>query len=214
MQIRETGGSGPIGADGGTSGTIERTAVPVRIESRDSWQYVYFDLPNETWVASTGNGQLDGSWGTLEALSISAVPSDPTTDFTLYIDDIYQGPRHASWDEDCNSNGVPDWHELATGTSQDCNSNGVPDACDIADGTSNDADGDSQPDECAQPPVDCNGDGILDLNDLPAIAFCLQGPNLAFVSGHFCTCGDADGDMDVDLVDFAIMQSWFPVLNP
>ncbi|HQN00149.1 MAG TPA: fibronectin type III domain-containing protein, partial [Candidatus Hydrogenedentes bacterium] len=91
LQVRETGGSGPIGANGGTTGAIERTATKVRINSSGSWQYVYFNLPSETWMAFTGNGVLDGTWGTLEALVISAVSGDPTTAFVLYVDDIYQG---------------------------------------------------------------------------------------------------------------------------
>mgnify|MGYP006285619211 CR=1 FL=1 len=91
LQVRETGGSGPVGADGGMTGDIERTANPVRVSSSGEWQYIYFDIPNESWTAFTGDGNLDGSWGTLEALYITAVSGDPTTNFTFYIDDAYQG---------------------------------------------------------------------------------------------------------------------------
>ena len=94
LNIRETGGSGPIGANGGTSGTLERTTPAVRINSSSSWQYVSFDIPNFSYVAHTGDGNLDGSWGTLEALIISAVSTDSTTNFSLYLDDFYQGPEH------------------------------------------------------------------------------------------------------------------------
>jgi len=93
LMIRETGGSGPIGANGGQTGTIEKTATAKRINSSGGWQYVYFNIPNETWTGFTGNGILEGTWGTLEALAITAVSSDPTTAFTLYLDDIYQGPQ-------------------------------------------------------------------------------------------------------------------------
>ena len=67
------------------------------------------------------------------------------------------------FDDDCNTNGVPDRRDIAAGTSRDCNSNGVadecegdcnlngyPDDCDIASGTSLDADFDGYPDECAE----------------------------------------------------------------
>ncbi len=49
-------------------------------------------------------------------------------------------------------------------TFEDCNANGIPDYADIADGTSEDCDGDAQPDECQleNPANDWNGDGILD----------------------------------------------------
>jgi hypothetical protein len=115
--VRETGGSGPIGANGGASGTLERTANPIRIEASSQWQYVYFDIPNETWSGySTGNGVLTGSWGTLEALSITAVSGDPATNFTLFVDDIYQGPaQHPSMTKIVdNDQGSPVYTETGT----------------------------------------------------------------------------------------------------
>ena len=36
---------------------------------------------------------------------------------------------------DCNSNGLPDDQEIASGTSTDCNLNGIPDGCDAAGGS-------------------------------------------------------------------------------
>ena len=33
---------------------------------------------------------------------------------------------------DCNSNGIPDEQEIASGASSDCNGNNNPDECDIA----------------------------------------------------------------------------------
>ncbi|MBN1900330.1 hypothetical protein JW926_03280 [Candidatus Sumerlaeota bacterium] len=115
--VRETGGSGPIGANGGTSGALERTATAIRINASSQWQYIYFDIPNETWSAYvTGNGVLNGSWGTLEALSITAVSGDPTTAFTLYVDDIYQGPEQSPSMEKIvdNDDGSPGYTETGT----------------------------------------------------------------------------------------------------
>ncbi len=63
---------------------------------------------------------------------------------------------------DCNSNGVPDECDIATGTSFDCNGNGIPDECDIASGTSADCNNDSVPDECQTTGNDCDNNGVPD----------------------------------------------------
>lgn len=49
---------------------------------------------------------------------------------------------------DCNSNGVSDAIDIATGASIDCNDNAIPDECDIAAGTSLDCQPNGIPDEC------------------------------------------------------------------
>ncbi len=81
---------------------------------------------------------------------------------------------------DCNDNGVPDWEDIANGTSQDCNENGIPDECepdedcngngspdfcDLIDGTSQDCNFNGIPDECdisAGVSEDCQPNGIPD----------------------------------------------------
>lgn len=93
LWLRETGGGGPIGSNGGTLGTIERTAVSKRIEAAPGWQYLYWDIPNETWDGLTGNDILEGDWGTIESLYFKAVGTDPTQEIFLFLDDIYQGPE-------------------------------------------------------------------------------------------------------------------------
>jgi hypothetical protein len=55
--------------------------------------------------------------------------------------------------DDCNSNCLEDFCEVANGDAPDCNDNDVPDECDP------DCDGDGIPDDCE---ADCNGDGIPD----------------------------------------------------
>ncbi len=60
---------------------------------------------------------------------------------------------------DCNTNGISDEDELASGSAADCNDNGVPDECDIRDGHSEDADGNGIPDECEAPA----GELVIDL---------------------------------------------------
>lgn len=77
---------------------------------------------------------------------------------------------------DCNTNGIPDECDIASGSSgdcngngrpdecepdEDCNSNGVQDICDIAAG-SDDCNGNSVPDECELTGNDCNSNGLLD----------------------------------------------------
>jgi hypothetical protein len=70
---------------------------------------------------------------------------------------------------DCNSNGIPDYQDIANGTSLDCNSNGIPDECDLASGTSHDCNSNGIPDECdiaTGYSLDCNSNGVPDSCDL------------------------------------------------
>ena len=95
---------------------------------------------------------------------------------------------------DCNSNGIEDSFEL------DCNSNGLPDSCEQLD--------------------DCNANQVADICEPPAsrvranlagFVACLAGPAQTPVanSPDGCPCEpffDLDGDSDVDLADFAMLQ--------
>ena len=56
-------------------------------------------------------------------------------------------------------------------------------------------------------PGDCNGDGVVDEYDWPLFAACISGPDVP--SEPDCDCADDDGDMDVDLADFAAIQVVF-----
>ncbi len=107
---------------------------------------------------------------------------------------------------DCNGNVLPDECDIAGGSSLDCQPNGIPDECDIAQGTSADLDENSVPDECQATPGDCNGNGQLGWGDLPTFCFCLRGPDLVYSPTHLCNCGDTNGDHDVDLADFGMLQ--------
>lgn len=152
-------------------------------------------------------------------------------------------------DQDCNSNGVPDFLDISTGSSADCNSNSIPDECDIAAGTAADEDGNQVPDVCE---ADCNENGVIDDMDISAgtsqdcdgdgtpdecqadfdgdglIDACdpdidddgvpnesdvcdftplVLPPQLVEADGG--VLGDVDGDCDVDLVDFAMIQERF-----
>jgi hypothetical protein len=68
---------------------------------------------------------------------------------------------------DCNTNGIPDSCEIASGAVADCNSNGIPDSCDIAGGMA-DCNGNGALDSCelaSGAAVDQNGNGIPDSCD-------------------------------------------------
>jgi hypothetical protein len=91
---------------------------------------------------------------------------------------IYLGHGTTCDPNDCNTNGVPDTCDIASGFSLDCNENDVPDECDIAGGTSDDYDGNGVPDECDP---DCNTNGVVDACDVS----CATGT----CAGHPGGCG-------------------------
>ncbi len=65
-------------------------------------------------------------------------------------------------------------------------------------------------DLCGIPlPGDMDQDGDVDIDDLPAFLFCLQGPEEVYGDTHFCIGGDADEDADVDLADLGSFQRAF-----
>jgi hypothetical protein len=96
--IRETGTTADIGADGGTSGTIEwvgatgvvGTAPQGRLITAQPgvWQTLLFDPRQDPITPQTGDGVLASSTGkgVFEQLAFSAV--DSAGPFTAYIDDI------------------------------------------------------------------------------------------------------------------------------
>jgi subtilisin-like proprotein convertase family protein len=62
--------------------------------------------------------------------------------------------------QDCNNNGVSDYHDVVNGTSLDCNDNGIPDECDT---DALDCDQNGIPDDCQ---IDCNTNGYPDVCDI------------------------------------------------
>lgn len=122
--------------------------------------------------------------------------------------------------EDCNANDVPDFLDIADGTSLDCNTNAVPDVCDIASGTSLDCNGNDIPDACdvvsglecdvdlnlvpdaCECLMDASGDGTITAGDLDLLL-----PEWGDCAGG-CT-GDFDCDGRVDLLDYLFhMENW------
>lgn len=58
-------------------------------------------------------------------------------------------------------------------------------------------------------PFDFNRDGYVDWQDFQIFLFCFRGPNLVYPPGQICLEMDGDGDFDVDLADYALMQQVF-----
>jgi len=105
---------------------------------------------------------------------------------------------------DCNDNDVEDWCDVDAGTSDDCNANAVPDDCDP------DGDGDGIPDECDRK-GDFDHDADADLFDFKAFGVCLEssGPDSPASSWECVDVFDSDGDDDVDLRDFSLINGAF-----
>ena len=101
--------------------------------------------------------------------------------------------------EDCDGNGVLDFHELP---GNDCNGNGVLDACEP------DFDGDGLIDDC-DPDIDDDGvPNELDVCDYtPPGAAIVTDPDDALYGT--LPYGDVDGDCDCDLEDFALFSDVF-----
>lgn len=93
VMVRETSSTGPIGSNGGADGPIDRSDY-IRVRGSANWQYVYFDLPELGWTSFAGDGPVEGDWGVLESLAIRRVEDEPVNAYSLYIDDIHQGPPH------------------------------------------------------------------------------------------------------------------------
>ncbi|MCW5941694.1 MAG: PEP-CTERM sorting domain-containing protein [Fimbriimonadaceae bacterium] len=96
--VRETGGSGPIGANGGTTGTIEWVGTSTTMNSATPagmpvptgvWTTVSVQLKGSPSLGFTGDGTVTGDWGVLEHIAIqraggSVGPHD------IYLDNFRQ----------------------------------------------------------------------------------------------------------------------------
>jgi len=100
---------------------------------------------------------------------------------------------------DCNNNGILDECDVADCSCEawcdDCDSDGIPDSCE------DDYDGDGLIDDC-DPDID--DDGVLNVEDV-----CDYTPFSAQTEPDGSVRGDMDDDCDVDLVDFALIQTRF-----
>ena len=128
---------------------------------------------------------------------------------------------------DCNTNGVPDACEIASGAAndcnangipddceQDCNGNGTPDDCDINSGASQDSNSNGLPDECETQFMrgDVNVNGSVDVTDP---IFVLQ---YVIGTGPTPTCldsADINNDNQLDITDpISLLQYLFLASTP
>ncbi len=103
LGIRETGGAGPVGANGGSSGTIEWLGASVTsngapqgkpISPSPNWQTVTFDRTIDPAVGFTGNGTVEGTWGVLESIAIAVDAGSPDRSvgsYQVYLDNFVSG---------------------------------------------------------------------------------------------------------------------------
>ena len=88
LGIRETGSTVAIGADGGSSGSLEWVNLDGQTLTLDgTWQTFTFDMDMATITAFTGDGILDGTAGTIEHIRIKNA-GGITLPITLFIDDV------------------------------------------------------------------------------------------------------------------------------
>ena len=97
---------------------------------------------------------------------------------------------------DCNSNGVPDECDIASGFDHDCNANGQLDACDVTQGAEDD-NANGYPDPCELDRGDLNLDGEVDGSDLAII--------LSYWGGVGFPIGDCNRDGVIAGADLAIL---------
>ena len=106
LLVRElaTAPAGGIGSNGGGTGSIEHVGATAirgtsggatnagpegRLLTPNTWTTLTFDLPNEPVFAFTGNNDLTGQWGVLEALSFTS--EGDAGPITVYYDNFSQG---------------------------------------------------------------------------------------------------------------------------
>ncbi len=99
----------------------------------------------DLYAASVSFEMNEAGPAEIEVRTLSNDPDSPHT-FTL----LMEGLEPLVEITDCNTNGVDDAQDLATGTSEDCNTNDLPDECET------DVDGDGLIDECDNCPQDFN----------------------------------------------------------
>ena len=87
----------------------------------------------------------------------------------LAISAIIEWSAGLPTESDCNSNGVPDSCDIASGSAGDCNNDGILNSCEIAAGAL-DCNGNGIPDTCdvgsGGASIDCNANGIPDSCDI------------------------------------------------
>lgn len=103
MGIRETGGAGPVGANGGATGNIEWIGATVsgtssvapggKDVSANSWKTLTYDLKGDPCESFMGNSTLDGNWGVMESLAVTKGDTSSSLTNTIYVDNFRVVPK-------------------------------------------------------------------------------------------------------------------------
>jgi hypothetical protein len=103
LGLRETSTTAPLGADGGTTGTIEfagvsgktgNTPIPTRTIPANTWTNLEFDLPNEPLASLTGNGLLESTTGKGVLEHLALVPNAGNGAYNVHLDNFTQTQPH------------------------------------------------------------------------------------------------------------------------
>jgi len=228
--------SGTIGADGGITGNIEWVGASGVINGAPQgkplptgtdWQEITFAWPsaggNDPVLSfNNGNGVVDGAWGTLEHIAITIDEPYNTGRYVLYVDSIYNGDTVLCDFDDTtkfSAGSVAMFRAPANSGTTAQHLMAYPNYAGVD--ASRGADGsaqsyriefqfvDSQPrrwvrlttvDDASSPDMPVQNP-LIDLSKPITIKFMLYGQP---------ACGDvfadADGDGDVDMLDFAAFQ--------
>ncbi len=107
LGLRETNPTGAIGANGGSSGTIEfvggtptttASAVTGRLVQANTWTTLLFDMPAEQVRGFTGNGILESTTGKGVLENLTIVPADVANSgvYNIYLDNFQVIPEPSS----------------------------------------------------------------------------------------------------------------------
>ena len=58
-------------------------------------------------------------------------------------------------------------------------------------------------------PFDYDRDGDVDFQDFVSLLWCFQGPEIYYPDGHTCVDVAGEEDLDIDLLDFSLLQRSF-----
>ncbi|MCP4247814.1 MAG: S8 family serine peptidase, partial [bacterium] len=130
-------------------------AVQTQADDVNNIEQVFVNAPSPgIWTVQVLGFNVPQGPQTFSLCVTPRVVGDCNTNGINDLDDIASG-----YSQDCNSNGIPDECE----STEDCNTNGVADICDIGAGTSPDVNTNGIPDECE---ADCNSNGLPDDYDI------------------------------------------------
>lgn len=112
--VRETGGTGPIGDDGGTTGGIEWVNLDGQTLTADgTWQLFTFTPatdPLSPFAGAGADGVLDVEWGTLEHIRFSNT-ADGFTAYRVWMDETAN--EDSAGEESIDYEGIPVGTEVA-----------------------------------------------------------------------------------------------------